>query len=112
MYKVILSVLFSTLSMGPVLCAATKLPPKFQLTFKSKKELKLFTGIGAKPELTPKVSTKKGSGALVVEPGRAIEMPIFQKADGVGTISVSFYDDMTVPVDADCYAPWSSVWLA
>ena len=80
--------------------AAVKLPQKFQLTFKSKKELKLFNGIGAKPELTTKISTQKGSGALLLEPGVSIEMPIFQKADGVGSITLSFYDDMKTPANA------------
>lgn len=83
--------------------AAVKLPQKFQLSFQSKKELKLFNGIGAKPALTPKVSTQKGSGALVLEPGVSIEMPIFQKADGVGSVTVSFYDDMTSPADSTAH---------
>ena len=100
MTKLFAAIVILVFSWSVALSAASKLPPKFQLTFKSKKELKLFTGIGAKPELTSKISTKKGSGALVVEPGRHIEMPLYQKADGVGSVTVSFYDDMKVPADA------------
>ncbi|NRA37083.1 MAG: hypothetical protein HRU15_02995, partial [Planctomycetes bacterium] len=78
------------------LAAAAK---KFGLTFKSPRELKMFQGMGAKLTIDTKHSTKKGSGSLAIHPGAHVELPLFKKKDGTGTITVQFYDDMTLPAD-------------
>lgn len=82
------------------LSAATKLPKKFGLTFKSNKELSIFKQVAGKKTLSTSMSTKKGSGSMELAPGSSFELELFEKKDGVGTVTVKFYDDMTVPADA------------
>ncbi len=72
---------------------------KFGLTFKSMKEVKLFTSIGQPLKLDTKNSTKKGSGSIAIKPGMHVELPLFKKKDGTGKVSVKFFDDLTTPDD-------------